>query len=118
MPSALAASIRTAVAPGPGLVTVACTSSPSTTMVWKWALRQPCETQRPPHRAPSSGSNWLKWVGPSMGAPANPRFAAVSASWTLVWPAYDCSASIWRGARSGPVRMVGVSEVGLGTTGL
>ena len=68
------------------VVIVACTCSPSTTMVWKWQLMQPCSNQASPHSVTARGSNWLKCVGPSIGAPARPRDAAVSSSWTLVWP--------------------------------
>ena len=63
--------------------------------------------------AASRGSSWLKWVGPSMGPAVSPRDAAVASSWTLECPPYDWSASIWTGDLSGPVRLKGVSEVGL-----
>ena len=84
VPSALWAS--TSEASALTVVIDACTSSPSTTIVWKWQLRQPRSNQATPQRATASGSNWLKWVGPSIGAPASPSDAAVSPSWTLAWP--------------------------------
>ena len=84
VPSALWASTSEALALA--VVIEACTCSPSTTIVWKWQLRQPCSNQAAPHRATASGSNWLKWVGPSIGAPASPSDAAVAPSWTLAWP--------------------------------
>ena len=33
---------------------------------------QPCSNQAGPHTVTARGSNWLKWVGPSMGAPSSP----------------------------------------------
>ena len=68
------------------VVIVACTCSPSTTIVWKWQLMHPRSNQSRPHSAVASGSNWLKCVGPSIGAPARPSEAAVASSCTLVWP--------------------------------
>src|SRR5436190_158436 len=61
-------------------------------------------------RSRMSGSNWLKWVGPSIGAPASWSLAASSASWMLPWPSANCSASIWAGDRNGPVRVISVSK--------
>ena len=84
VPSALWAS--TSEASALTVVIDACTSSPSTTIVWKWLLRQPRSNQASPHRATARGSNWLKCVGPSIGAPASPSDAAVCSSWTLAWP--------------------------------
>ena len=84
MPSALWASISEASALT--VVIDACTCSPSTTIVWKWLLMQPRSNHAAPQRAAPSGSNWLKWVGPSMGAPARPSDAAVSSSCTLACP--------------------------------
>ena len=81
MPSALWASMRADV--GPVVVIDACTSSPSTTIVRKWPLMQPRSNHAGPHSATAIGSNWLKWVGPSIGAPASPSDAAVSPSCTL-----------------------------------
>ena len=71
---------------GPVVVIDAWTSSPSTTIVWKWLLMQPCSNHSVPQSATASGSNWLKWVGASIGAPVRPSDAAVSPSWTLAWP--------------------------------
>ena len=84
VPSALCASRIAAVALA--VVIVACTCSPSTTIVWKWQLMQPRSNHAAPHSDTASGSNWLKCVGPSIGAPDRPSDAAVSSSWTLAWP--------------------------------
>ncbi len=81
VPSALWASIRADV--GPVVVIEAWTSSPSTTIVRKWLLMQPRSNHAWPQRATPMGSNWLKCVGPSMGAPSRPSDAAVSPSCTL-----------------------------------
>src|SRR3954451_21752985 len=80
----------------------ACTRSPSTTIVRKWLLMHPRSNHASPHNATASGSSWLKWVGPSIGAPASPSPAAESASCTLACPSTSCSASICAGARQGP----------------
>ena len=86
----------------PARVSDAVTASPSTTIVWKWALMQPVSNQCCPHTENASGSNWLKWVGPSIAAPASPSLSATSPSCTLAWPSYSCSPSICRGSRTGP----------------
>ena len=83
-PSVVCASI--VAVSSPAVVSDAWTCSPATTMFRKWALMQPCSNHAWPHTATASGSNWLKCVGPSIGAPARPREAAVSPSWTLGWP--------------------------------
>ena len=94
----------------PSLVRDACTSSPSTTIVWKWALMHPWRNHSSPHRVTASGSNWLKWVGASIGAPARPNAVAVASSCTLACPSYSWSASICAGERQGPVSVIGVSK--------
>ncbi len=73
-------------APSPVVVSDAWTCSPATTMFRKWALMQPCSNHARSHSATASGSNWLKCVGPSIGAPPRPRDAAVAPSCTLAWP--------------------------------
>ena len=82
------------------MVADACTSSPSTTIVRKWLLMQPRSNQAWPHSSTASGSNWLKWVGPSIGAPASPSDAAVSPSCTLCGPSLDCSVAASAPARA------------------
>src|SRR5215217_5768044 len=108
VPSRLCASI--VARSGAVRVADAWTSSPSTTIVRKWLLTQPRSNHAWPHSSTPSGSNWLKWVGPSIGAPARSSDAAVSASWTLGRPSLDWSWSICTGRRQGPVRVIGVSK--------
>ena len=102
VPSALWASTSAAV--GPAVVIDACTVSPSTTIVWKWQLRQPRSNHAAPHSAVGQRIE-LAEVGRSLdrraGQPERRRGGARRARWRGRRSA--CSSSICAGARNGPV---------------
>ena len=111
VPSAFSAQTLVRVAPSAGISAKARTSSPSTTILRKWLEMQPRSNQSSPQIWAINGSNCEKCVGPSIGPARKPSFSAMSSSWIELWPPYSCSASIWRGLRSGPDRMSGVSKL-------
>src|SRR5690606_9259330 len=76
----------------------------------------PRSNQLWPQSCASSGTNWLKCVGPSIGPARKPSRSAIASSCTDAWPPYSCSASIWRGWRNGPQSANGVSKDIVGNT--
>jgi len=54
-------------------------------------------------------SNWLKWVGPSIGAPSRPSEAAVEPSWTLAWLSTSARQHL-AGERKGPLKVISVGK--------
>src|SRR4051794_9523529 len=71
---------------------------------------QPRSNHAWPHVAKANGSNWLKWVGASIGAPTRPRASASAASWMLACPSTSWCCSICAGERSGPTSVISVAN--------